>query len=71
MSTKNTSFTFRHNEVERTFKSKSDAIRTLSLKENYSTNEIAKLTGIRYQMVRNILLNYNNQQIVNSLQKEK
>lgn len=57
----NTTLTITVNELELTFKSKSDAIRKLSsAPHNKTRTEVAKLLGIRYQFVRNILVNDEN-----------
>lgn len=58
-------------DKELTFKSKSDAIRQLHLKYNKTRSEIAKMLDIRYQMVRNILVNYENARIADQIRSKE
>lgn len=58
------------NGEKRTYKSKSDYIRKRNA-DGLKTKEIAKESSIRYQMVRNILVNAENSKIVAASKEAK
>lgn len=58
-------------EKEVSFSSKSDAIRKLYNKYNFTKVEISKMLNIRYQFVRNVLTNEENNKILARIKNEQ
>ncbi len=57
--------------LKKKFQSKSSLIKTLYFEKNVSIKEIAEKEQIRYQQVRNIVVNEKNARIVNDLKKDQ
>lgn len=51
----------------KTYKSKSQLIKTLHFEKGVSIKDIAEKEQIRYQQVRNIVVNERNQRLVNQM----
>lgn len=57
--------------LKKKFQSKSSLIKTLYFEKGISVKEIAEKEQIRYQQVRNIVVNEKNARIVNDLKKDQ